>query len=190
GEADQTVESRPRNSKRKRKQTELSEIEEEIAEEEKTPEAVATSSIEASQGEGSAAEPEASAASDSQAKEETEFNARPVLLDEPEAKKPKEDQKRKATPAPAAKWDRLRTAKRPGEQDILTSPVVLGLGGLALALLLASAATWLLIGRENADRLYDAAVADRESGRYLQAIGGFERFLLDFPTDSRIPDAR
>lgn len=127
---------------------------------------------------------------DSQDGEEGDFDPRPVLLEEPEAKKSKEGKEKKETPPVPAKWDRMRVRKRPGEQDILTSPVVLGLGGLALALLLASAATWLLIGREHADRLYQAAVEDRESGRYLQAISGFERFLLDFPTDARIPDAR
>jgi outer membrane protein assembly factor BamB/TolA-binding protein len=113
----------------------------------------------------------------------------PVLLDEPV--KPAEETPT-APPADGAKrgWGRLRPAKRPGEQDILTSPLVLGLGGLALVLLLAAGAIWFLIGREGADRLYNAAVADREAGRYAQAIRGYEQFLLEYPTDDRVMDAR
>lgn len=93
-------------------------------------------------------------------------------------------------PEPTGFWARLRGRRRPGEQDALTSPLVLGLGGLSLALLLAAAAIWLLIGREGADRLYEAATADREARRYAEAIQGYERFLVEYPRDPRTDDAR
>lgn len=113
----------------------------------------------------------------------------PVLLDEPPGR-PKEKQKGvepRAAATTARTWAR---AKRPGEQDVLSSPLVLGLGGLALVLLLAAGAIWLLMGREAADRLYATASSDREAGRYSQAIRGFEQFLIEYPTDDRALEAR
>ena len=80
--------------------------------------------------------------------------------------------------------------RRPGEQDLLASPLVLGFGGLALVLLLASGVIWFLIGREGADRLYAGAVADEESGKYSQAIQRYEEFLLSYPADERTASAR
>ena len=96
---------------------------------------------------------------------EVEFQAAPELLDEgpPPAKTAPAKERQSAE---SARWARMRSTKRPGDQDILTSPLVLGLGGLALCLLLAAGAIWLLIGRERANELYEAAVADRQSGRY------------------------
>jgi len=115
----------------------------------------------------------------------------PVLLDETPAAAPAAAPRPKETPAKSAKrWGGVVKTKRPGEQDILTSPLVLGFGGLALALLLAAGAIWLLIGREGADRLYTSAVSDRDAGRYAQAIGGFEQFLLEYPTDKRALEAK
>lgn len=128
----------------------------------------------------------------------------PVLLDqipsppavEPGKQEPEKTDSDTAKPAAAkassspSRFERLRYTKRPGDQDILTSPLVLGFGGLSLILLLAAGTFWLLIDREAANRLYTAAVADREAGRYAQAISGFDQFLIEFPTDERSRDAR
>ena len=133
----------------------------------------------------------------------------PVLLDESPAvvapapaptvtPEPKAESKTEPTGAPKSSpsagnprgWSRLASSKRPGEQDVLTSPLVLGLGGLALILLLAAGAIWLLIGREGSDRLFEAAEADRQSGRYAQAISGYEQFLLEYPGDRRNLDVQ
>ena len=103
---------------------------------------------------------------------------RPVLLDEPAAAG-----KSAVATASASGW--RTSGKRPGEQDVLTSPLVLGFGGLALVLLLAAGTIWFLIGREGADRLYTAAVADQQAGRYTQAIAGYEEFVATYPTDGR-----
>lgn len=120
----------------------------------------------------------------------------PVLLDEvPQTPRPSETTASsppaaKRTETPVGTIGRLRDTKRPGDQDILTSPLVLGVGGLSLLLLLAAGTFWLLMDREAADRLYGAAVADREAGRYAQSIRNYEQFLLEFPTDERSIDAR
>lgn len=78
----------------------------------------------------------------------------------------------------------LASRARPGEQDILRSPLVLSLtlGGLVLVLI--SGIFWLLIGREQATRLYDRAVAELNDGQYAQSIASFEQFLQQYPGHS------
>lgn len=70
---------------------------------------------------------------------------------------------------------------RPGEQEILTSPLVLGLTGAGLTLLLITGIFWFLIAREQSNRLYDRAVAEMNGGQYSQAISTFEKFLREYP---------
>ncbi|QDT37773.1 outer membrane protein assembly factor BamB family protein [Stratiformator vulcanicus] len=83
-----------------------------------------------------------------------------------------------------------KRARRPGEEDVLRSPVVLGSVGTVLALFLAAAAIWFVIGRESSTALLDQAQADLDVGRYSQAIRGFEQFLLEYATDSRASEVR
>src|SRR5262249_23314165 len=66
---------------------------------------------------------------------------------------------------------------RPGEQEVLRSPLVLILGGGTLALLLAALTLWFVIGREAASEKYSRAVAALDSRQYPQAISLFEEFL-------------
>jgi outer membrane protein assembly factor BamB/TolA-binding protein len=75
-------------------------------------------------------------------------------------------------------WSR---SSRPGEQDVIRSPFVLGLGAVVLFLTLAAATFWLLIGRDDSQRLYDAALRELSDGRYAQAIALFEEFQLKYP---------
>ena len=79
--------------------------------------------------------------------------------------------------------------KRPGEQDPIRSPLVLTLTGGALVLLLGGAIIWFIIGRQSAQRDYDAAVAELEQGRFTQAIGLFEKFVEDRPRHALARDA-
>lgn len=79
---------------------------------------------------------------------------------------------------------------RPGEQDVLRSPLVLGLGGGALALLLTAATLWFILGRETAERKFEAAQKALDSGLYTQAIEGFDVFLKDHPRHARAGEAR
>ncbi len=69
---------------------------------------------------------------------------------------------------------------RPGEQDALRSPLVLGLSVGGIVLLLATGIFWFLIGREQASRLYDRAVAEMNEGQYAQSIASFEQFLQQY----------
>jgi TolA-binding protein len=71
---------------------------------------------------------------------------------------------------------------RPGEQEILKSPLVLTLAGGGLALLLITGIFWFLLSREQSNRLYDRAVAEMNAGQYSQSIATFEKFLQEYPT--------
>jgi len=69
---------------------------------------------------------------------------------------------------------------RPGEQEVLRSPLVVGLGLGGLVLVLVTGIFWFLIGREQANRLYDRAVAELNDGQYAQSIASFEQFLKQY----------
>ena len=75
----------------------------------------------------------------------------------------------------------MRPQSRPGEQDVLKSPLVLGLSAGALVLLLVTGIFWFLINREQSNRLYDRAVTEMNGGQYTQSITSFERFLAQYP---------
>jgi len=86
----------------------------------------------------------------------------------------------------SSRVDRVRShigsrSSRPGEQDVIRSPFVLGMGAAVLFLILAAATFWLLIGRDDSQRLYDAALKDLNDGKYAQAITLFEEFQLKYP---------
>ncbi|WP_193378347.1 outer membrane protein assembly factor BamB family protein [Schlesneria paludicola] len=74
-----------------------------------------------------------------------------------------------------------RRPVRPGEQEVLKSPLVLGLSGGALVLLLVTGIFWFLINREQSNRLYDRALSEMNGGQYAQSISSFERFLAQYP---------
>eukprot|EP00456_Euglypha_rotunda_P056119 TRINITY_DN45_c0_g1_i1.p1 TRINITY_DN45_c0_g1~~TRINITY_DN45_c0_g1_i1.p1 ORF type:complete len:1196 (+),score=243.46 TRINITY_DN45_c0_g1_i1:7991-11578(+) len=74
----------------------------------------------------------------------------------------------------------LQTRARPGEQDILRSPLVLGMSVAGIVLVLVTGVFWFLIGREQASRLYDRAVAELNEGQYAQSIASFEQFLQQY----------
>lgn len=69
--------------------------------------------------------------------------------------------------------------RRPGEQDVLRSPLVIGLEVAALLLVLGAVTIWFVLNREAAQREFDIAQAQLESGQYAQAIESFELFLRD-----------
>jgi outer membrane protein assembly factor BamB len=72
-----------------------------------------------------------------------------------------------------------RRPLRPGEQDPLKSPFVLGMGALALFLLLGAGSLWFLLQRE----------AALEKGSYAQAIEQFEAFIKARPRHALVPRA-
>ena len=75
---------------------------------------------------------------------------------------------------------------RPGEQDIVRSPVVLILGGVAAVLALLGAIYGFMIIREGASREYEAAVGEMDRGSYSTAIGMFDKFLATHAADHEL----
>lgn len=80
--------------------------------------------------------------------------------------------------------------RRPGDQDPLRSPVVIGLSLGGLVLLLSAATIWFVLAREKSQRQYDAAHAELMSGQYPQAIESFELFLKENPRHKLAAQAR
>lgn len=79
---------------------------------------------------------------------------------------------------------------RPGEQEILKSPLILILGGGSLVLLLIAVTLWLLLGRETSAKLYQQAEQDLAQAKYSQAIEQFEEYQRRYPRSSRALSAR
>ncbi|MFN0050731.1 MAG: PQQ-binding-like beta-propeller repeat protein [Planctomycetales bacterium] len=86
------------------------------------------------------------------------------------------------------KWQSQQ--RRPGEQEVLRSPLVIALGTGTLLLLLTAATIWFVLSREAAQREFDAATNLMQSGQYTQAIEGFERFVRERPGHALLPEAR
>ncbi|MBI1346134.1 PQQ-binding-like beta-propeller repeat protein [bacterium] len=80
--------------------------------------------------------------------------------------------------------------RRPGEQEIFKSPLILGLGGGGIVLLLVAGTIWFLMGRETSAQLF--AQAERELGeaRYAQAIELFEQYATRYPGSTRTKAAK
>ena len=85
---------------------------------------------------------------------------------------------------------RLGGPARPGEQDLLRSPLILGLGGGVLALVLIALTLWFIIGRESSNRQYDLALSEIREHRYSQGIQSLEAFLHDHPHHRRAHEGR
>ena len=91
-------------------------------------------------------------------------------------------EKKETQPKPDSPLERVASKlkappRRPGEQDIVRSPLVLTLGGGSVVLLLLAGIFWFIIGRETVQRQFDTAKNLRKEGNYTQAISSFEKFL-------------
>ena len=71
--------------------------------------------------------------------------------------------------------------RRPGEQDIFTSPLVMGLSIGGVILLLVSGIFWFLMAREQASRLFAQAQSELSNGQAAQAVISFETFVKTYP---------
>jgi len=107
--------------------------------------------------------------------------------DQPDSK---QDTKAKPSKLGSLKTRLSGKPARPGEQDVARSPLVLSLGGGALALLLAALTVWFIIGRETAQKHYDAAQQQLKEGNFQQAASLFESFIQDYPRHRLSEDAR
>jgi TolA-binding protein/outer membrane protein assembly factor BamB len=79
---------------------------------------------------------------------------------------------------------------RPGDEDVLRSPLVLGLSITAVVVLLAAGIFYLIGFRRSVQEEFDIAKAQFDENKYAQAISEFEGFLTRHPDDSRAADAR
>jgi hypothetical protein len=104
-------------------------------------------------------------------------------------------------PAPALShrvslgWGGLVRALRghdapPGEEKILSSPLVITLVVALVFLVLASVALWGIIQRTIAARLYNQAIDFQNEGEYPNALLRFDEFLERYPGDARAGKAK
>ncbi|MES2790215.1 MAG: PQQ-binding-like beta-propeller repeat protein [Planctomycetota bacterium] len=79
---------------------------------------------------------------------------------------------------------------RPGQQDILRSPLVMILGIGSLILVMIALGLWFVIGRDTSQKTYQLAVTELEQKRFTQAITQLENFLITYPNHRNAPAAR
>jgi outer membrane protein assembly factor BamB/TolA-binding protein len=85
----------------------------------------------------------------------------------------------------------LRSFERaPGDDRVMGSPLVIGLGVSFVILVAISYSLYVWIGQVNAARQYNVATENMDSGNYLNAIKGFDNFLDSNPKDKRADKAR
>ncbi|MCA9117890.1 MAG: FHA domain-containing protein, partial [Planctomycetaceae bacterium] len=89
-----------------------------------------------------------------------------------------------------ARHSRRDRQPRPGERDALRSPLVLGLGGGVLALLLGAATLWFTIGRQASSQQYSTALEHLNSGQFAQAAKEFQQILDERPNARFSQEAR
>ncbi|GAC1464522.1 MAG: hypothetical protein NVSMB9_03270 [Isosphaeraceae bacterium] len=92
-------------------------------------------------------------------------------------------------------WRRLlalfsRRANVPGQESVVSSPLIFGLVCSFLVLVLVGFSLYGIIARSAASRLYQEAVNNLEDGDYRNAIRRFDEFLRASPTDERAGKAR
>jgi outer membrane protein assembly factor BamB len=95
-------------------------------------------------------------------------------------------------PGPIKKFMNILLAKdqRPGEEKIVSSPLVLALV-VAFALLVAAGiGLYSVISRTTADRQFNTAMDDYRESSYLAALKGFDGFLGSNPHEARAGTAR
>jgi outer membrane protein assembly factor BamB/pSer/pThr/pTyr-binding forkhead associated (FHA) protein len=119
-----------------------------------------------------------------------------ALLEEdkaPESDVPLPLSPRSAKPRPlGARLSERLAAKRvrPGEQEALRSPIILGMLGFTLALGLAAAAIYFVIGRESTKQEFDAASAEFDAHHYGQSSEMFEKFIARHKGHALAADAQ
>lgn len=103
------------------------------------------------------------------------------IENEVEEELPEAPAKRVAAASPVPSVFRSKPV-RPGEQDLLRSPLVMTLGIGTIILVMMSLALWLVIGRDASQKAYQLAVTELEQKRFSQAITQFEEFLKTYPS--------
>ncbi len=78
----------------------------------------------------------------------------------------------------------------PGEERVVSSPVVLGLAVMLVILLLSSVGLWRIIAKTTAERQYTKAFQSLDDGDYRNAIKQLDQFLEANPADRRSAKAK
>ena len=131
-----------------------------------------------------------------------EFADVPNVLDDPDERRKfkkaiaaKAKEKTETAEPPKRGWNRMRyllsaRASRPGEEEVLSSPLVFGLMGAFLTLVLVGVSLFGIIQKTAANRLFDRALENLEDGDYRNAIRRFDDFLTANPKDARASSAK
>lgn len=77
--------------------------------------------------------------------------------------------------------DVLGVPRRPGEEQVFKSPLILTLSTITIVLLMIAATLYFLMGRESQHRLFATGEKELAAGRYTQAIEAFEQFRKEYP---------
>lgn len=117
-----------------------------------------------------------------------EPSADDIEADDSEDQEPS-SRRRERTAAPVAvamaPRDVLGAPRRPGEEQVFKSPLILTLTTITVVLLMIAATLYLLMGRESQHRLFASGEKELAAGRYTQAIEAFEQFIKDYPTSQQ-----
>lgn len=96
---------------------------------------------------------------------------------------PKRNREKDAVSAAVAMAPRdvLGAPRRPGEEQVFKSPLILTLTTITVVLLMIAATLYFLMGRESQHRLFTTGEKELASGRYTQSIEAFEQFIREYP---------
>ncbi len=78
----------------------------------------------------------------------------------------------------------------PGQERVLSSPIILGLGVALFVIVALSVSLWKIIAKANAERQYNVAFESLDSGDYRNAAHQLDEFLAGNPADPRSNKAR
>lgn len=98
-------------------------------------------------------------------------------------------------PKPTSAKSRIRErlharARRPGEQDAIRSPLVYGLAGGVVVLVVATLALTIFLRGQSIAQQFQSAMAAQSAGRYSDAEREFERFIKRHPGHSLTAKAK
>jgi len=79
---------------------------------------------------------------------------------------------------------------RPGEEDVLQSPLILGGGVVAAVLLLTGAIFYFIATQQTTQQAFQIARQAYEEGNFRSSIEALQTFILNHPRDGLTPDAR
>jgi hypothetical protein len=71
--------------------------------------------------------------------------------------------------------------QRPGEQDVVRSPIILWLAGGSVIVGLLAMVLYFMIVKKSAEKQYEFAKVEMDGGKFAQAIELYDSFLKDNP---------